>query len=246
MNPGTIPNGLLLPKKRQCDSCDSRSCIVRRFCSAEWRVFLSKYKSTYSIPAGNIIFAKGDPVEGIYCVYSGYIKVSEFDDRSEKIVDLIKGGEILGYRGLGNKSTEYTVSAQTLSDSEITFFPMEIFRLAIEANKKLSSFIIDLLKGKLKNIERRSSNCTNLQAKEKIRFAIREMIVSFGLKRNDNKLKFTLSRKDIASLAGTTYETVIRVLSEFDKQQALSIEGKSIRILDTEYFDVDSNGQGKS
>jgi CRP-like cAMP-binding protein len=232
-----ISETLVLPKKRSCDTCDNRHCIVSRFCSEDWRTFLSKHKTTYRIPAGEEIFSKGNLVEGIYCVYSGYIKVFEFDGRSERIVDLIKGGEILGYRGLSSKLNNYTVSAKALSESEITFFPMDIFRLAIEANKQLAFFLIDILSSKINNIEYRSNNCTNIQAIDKIRWAIADMITSFGFKNNDkNNLKFTLSRKDIASLAGTTYETVIRSLGELDKQNQIKLEGKSIRILNLEHF----------
>lgn len=229
----------VLPKKRSCDTCDNGNCIISRFCSDEWRVFVSKHKTTYLIPAGENIFSKGNDVEGIYCVYSGYIKVFDFDERSERIVDLIKGGEILGYRGISSKPTVYTVSAQALSDCEITFFPMDIFRLAIEANKQLSFYIIDLLTSKLNNIEYRSNNCTNISAIDKIKLAIGDMISSFGVEKNaENNLKFTLSRKDIASLAGTSYETVIRSLSELDKQKHVKLEGKSIRVLDIDFFKV--------
>ena len=173
-------NKLLLPKNRECNECDSRSCVVQRYCSSEWKTFLSKYKSTFHIQAGEEIFSKGEKAKGIYCVFSGYIKVYEFDERSERIVELIRGVEILVYRGLGNKFSNYTVSARALSECEITFFPMEIFKLAIEANKHLAFFIIDLLISKLSITEYRSNNNTNTQAKDKISCAIRDVIVSYG------------------------------------------------------------------
>jgi len=55
-----------------------------------------------------------------------------------------------------------------------------------------------------------------------------------GSKKDPLKLSYTLSRKDYASKAGTTYETVIRVLSDLNKEKIISIEGKSIRILSLE------------
>lgn len=237
MSTKSLMNALPLTKKRHCETCNSQACIVRKFCSTEWKIFLTKYKSTFLFPAGTKIFAKGDRVEGIFCVYSGFIKVYEFDERSEKIVDLIKGGEILGYRGLGSINKYYYVSAEALSDCEVTFYPMDIFRLAIEANKELAFYIIDLLATKLNKMEYRANTCTNIPAKEKVEFAIRDMIHSYGVDENeDNRLKFTLARKDIASLAGTTYETVIRVLNSLDKKKQIKLEGKEISILDLDYF----------
>ena len=58
---------------------------------------------------------------------------------------------------------------------------------------------------------------------------------AFGFEeKKPNKLTYTLSRKDLASKAGTTYETVVRSLAEFKKLEIIETEGKSILILDRE------------
>jgi len=63
--------------------------------------------------------------------------------------------------------------------------------------------------------------------------ALMTIVDSFGFEKQDETLlSFTPSRKDIASLAGTTYETVIRVLGELEKENIIRLEGKSIRISD--------------
>jgi len=45
-------------------------------------------------------------------------------------------------------------------------------------------------------------------------------------------LSFTITRKDIASIANTTYESVIRSLSDLQSEGIVKIEGKKLRILD--------------
>jgi CRP/FNR family transcriptional regulator len=45
------------------------------------------------------------------------------------------------------------------------------------------------------------------------------------------KISYTISRKDYASKVNTTYETVIRVLSDLNKEKIIKLDGKSIRIL---------------
>ena len=62
--------------------------------------------------------------------------------------------------------------------------------------------------------------------------ALLENYKVFGFEKADStKLSFTLSRKDLASKAGTTYETVVRVLAELSKNNIILAEGKSIHIL---------------
>ena len=225
--------------KRACSSCERKTCFVNQYCTLEWKQLLTQNKTTYIVPQGKEIYSKGDTVKGIYSVYSGYIKVYENDEKSERIVDLIAGGQILGYRGLGKGSSAYSVSAKALSECEITFFPLDVFNLAIKANPDLTFFLLELLTNKLKHVEHRSKNFPNMQAKEKIIYAVNHVIDSFGYDKTEtDKLSFTLSRKDIASIAGTTYETVIRVLSELDKQKFIAIDGKTIRILNKEFFKI--------
>ena len=44
------------------------------------------------------------------------------------------------------------------------------------------------------------------------------------------KLAFTLSRKDIANAAATTYESVIRTLATLHRRRIIGLVGKEIRI----------------
>lgn len=224
--------------KRNCDLCGKTDCFINKYCSFRWKKLLTGYKETYRTKAGELIFTKGDEAKGIYCVYTGYIKVFDFDDEKERIVDLIAGGHILGYREIGTRNTTYSVSARALSDCEITYFPFDVFNLAIEANSKLLFYLLDLFTEKLHIVEKRLRNFQHLQVKEKIVFALVDMIKTFGFDKKDSeRLNFTLSRKDIADLAGTTYESVIRVLSDLDKQKIIKLDGKEIRITDKLFFE---------
>ncbi len=223
--------------KRNCSYCIMKKCFINKYCSKEWRSFFNKNKTTFKVKAGERIFTKGEPIKGVYTVYSGFIKVFDFDDKTERIVDLITNENILGYRGLAKKATLYSVSAEALSDCEITLFSIETLRLAVESNRELAFFIIDMLINKLRRAEIRNKNFQKLTAKEKIICSLNEIINVFGFKEeNTTCLKFTPKRKDIAALAGTTYETVVRVLSKLDKQQYIKIEGKKILILDKVFF----------
>ncbi len=223
---------------RSCISCDRKNCFINQYCNHEWKALLTKNKKTYSIPSGELIFKQGEAVDGIYTVYAGYIKVFESDEHTERIVDLVGAGNILGYRGLGDSSSKYMVSARALTECEVTFFPLDVFKLAILSNPKLIFFLIDLLASKLKKAENQSKNLPLMQAIDKVAYSINTIIDSFGYSDTDNnELSYTLSRRDFANVTGVTYETVIRVLSELDKSGLIKLKGKQIIILDKDYFD---------
>ena len=228
----------VIESSRICLECSRKNCFINKYCSDEWKAFFTKNKTTYKVKPGEKIFTKGEPVKGIYSVYSGYIKIFDFDDKTERIVELVTKENILGYRAFGSSFNFNTVSAEALSECEITFYSADILKLAIEANNELTFFIIDLLTTKLRKAEIRNKNFQNLNAKEKIICSINDVISIFGLE--GECLKFTPKRKDIAALAGTTYETVVRVLGELDKQQYIRIEGKKILILNRGFFSDNS------
>jgi CRP/FNR family transcriptional regulator len=219
--------------KRKCETCTHYNCFINKYCSDEWKPIITFNKVTTDYPAGATIFSEGEAVTGVYEIYSGKIKVtSKYGNGKERIISFAKREEILGYQGISERMI-YPVSAITLEPSQVTFIPIDIFYKAVKANPDMALYLVKFFADQLKTCETRSRLQSEMSALEKVAFALLTIIKSFGFDRqNETLLSFTPSRKDIANMAGTTYETVIRVLAEFEKTGLIQLEGKSIRILD--------------
>ncbi len=220
--------------KRKCETCTHYNCFINKYCSDEWKPIITFNKTTTDYPAGATIFSEGEPVTGIYEIYAGKIKiVSSYGKGKERIISFAKREQILGYHGLGGNMI-YPATAITLEESQVTFIPIDIFYKAVKANPDMALYLVKFFADKLKGSETRMKLQSVMTALEKVAFALLTIINSFGFDKKDTTLlSFTPSRRDIASLAGTTYETVIRVLAEFEKSAVIKIESKSIRIIDT-------------
>jgi len=218
--------------KRKCETCTHYNCFINKYCSDEWKPIITFNKTTTDYPVGATIFSEGEALTGIYEIYAGKIKiVSSYGNGRERIISFAKREQILGYQGLGGNMT-YPVTAITLKESQVTFIPIDIFYKAVKANPDLALFLVKFFADQLKASETRMKLYSIMSALEKVAFALLTIINSFGFdKQDDTMLSFTPSRKDIANLSGTTYETVIRVLAEFEKTEVIKHEGKSIRIL---------------
>lgn len=223
--------------KRKCETCTHYKCFINKYCSTEWKPLITYHKISTDYPAGSTIFSEGDPVKGIYQIYSGKIKVvTSFNGDKERIVRLAKSEELLGHRGLGGKMI-YPVTAITLEDSQVTFIPIDIFYSTIKSNPELSFQLLMFYADEFKATEKRMKMMSSMAAKEKVAVAILSIVNAFGFDSKDTTLlSFTPTRKDIASIAGTTYETVIRVLSNLEKSNIIVQEGKAIRVLDLDYL----------
>ncbi len=221
---------------RKCENCSHSNCFINRYCSTEWKPLISFYKTSKIYPAGTVIFSEGDPVKGIYQVYSGKIKEIAFYGDKQHIVRLVKAEQMLGCRGIGD-SMYYPVSAITLEDAQLTFIPIDIFYKTIKANPEFAFNMMLFYANELQYIEKLTKMRVSMTAREKVILSLIIIVNAFGFDRKDKKLlKFTPNRKDIASIAETTYETVIRALSTLDKLGVLELKGKSIRILDLNYL----------
>lgn len=190
-------------------------------------------KVTTDYPAGATIFNEGEPVTGIYEIYSGKIKLlNSYGKTKNRIIGFAKREEILGFHGLGGDMI-YPITAVTLEESQVTFIPIDIFYKAIKANPDMALYLVKFFADQLKESEKRLKHQSAMSALEKVAFALITVINSFGFDKKDQTLlNFTPTRKDLASLAGTTYETIIRNLAELEKMKILGLEAKSIRIID--------------
>ena len=218
--------------RRKCETCTLYNCFINKYCSEEWKPIITLNKTTTYYPSGATIFSEGESVTGIYEVSAGKIKiVSSYGNGKERIIGFTTQEQILGYQGLGGNKI-YPVTAVTLEKSQVTFIPIDIFYKAVKANPEMAMFLVKFFADQLKASEMRMKLFSIMSALEKVSFAILTIVNSFGFdKQDDSMLSYTPTRKDIASLSGTTYETVIRVLAELEKTHVIKLEGKSIRIL---------------
>ena len=106
-------------------TCNLYDCFLCQHCMIEWRPLIGLNKETRMIKKGKAVFKEGDPVEGIYFMYQGWVKIhKEWTHPKELIVRFAGPGDIIGHRGLGDKKN-YPVSATALEDSTVCFVPEE-------------------------------------------------------------------------------------------------------------------------
>ena len=204
--------------------------LMKQYCGKEWHALLDFHKKELSFPAKSIIFNYGDPVEGIYFINKGNVKVlSQPNKDEERIIRLANDGMILGHRGI--HADTYYIRAVAQTDVKVSFLPINVFRSAMTANHKLASYIINFLSDELKDAEDRLKTLMITDPKIRIAKLLIKLLDSFGQSKDQKgKLAFQLSRHDISNMAGTTYETVIRTLNGFEKSKWIAFEGKEILI----------------
>lgn len=213
------------------NACDLKSCFLCRLCIKEWIPAIDAHRKNFPIKKGQLLFSEGDEVNGIYFIYSGTVKVhKKWGDEKELILRFARKGDIVGHRGLGS-DTVYPISATALEPVTVCFIDLDFFRSSLRVNY---DFIFELLMfyaRELKDSERNMRNLAHMPVKGRIAQALLLLNEKFG---TDEKgfIDLNLSRQDLASFAGTAYETVFRIMNEFIQEQIIGVDGKNISILD--------------
>lgn len=206
--------------------------FVEKHCTEEWCKFIDFHKETFFYKKDELIFQAGDEAEGLFIIEKGKVKVTyrQFDG-SDRLIRLAKDGDILGHRGFGG-SWKYTISAFALEHTELSFIPLDIFNTIAKSNP---SFSYNMMLFFAEELRKSEAKIKKYPVVFLVARALFDNYKAFGLeKKSLTKLDYTLSRRDIASKAGTTYETVVRTLAEFKKEGIIKTEGKSIHILEIE------------
>jgi len=209
--------------------CGLDDCFLCQHCIPEWKELIAIKKSTFVIKKGKSIFQIGEKVEGIFFIYSGAAKIhAPWTDNKELIIRFAIAGDIVGHRGLMSQTT-YPISATTLEDTTVCFIPNDFWEASLKANPSLTYTLMQFYAAELQKAENRMRNLTHQEVKGRIADALLDISRTFG-HNADQFLAITLTRQDIASYAGTTYETVFKFFTELIEKKIITTEGKNIKI----------------
>ena len=184
----------------------------------------------FHLKKGEILFKEGDEVKGMYFIHSGLIKVHKrWDDEKEMILRFADKGAIVGHRGLGS-DTIYPVSGTALASTEVCFVDMDFFNATLKVNPDYMYQLLMFFAAELKESEKRMRNLAHMSTKGRIAYAVTSLAQKFGTDK-DGFLNIVLSRQDLASYTGTTYETLFKMMNELAADEILSFFEKKIAII---------------
>lgn len=216
--------------KKKNTLCDANSCFMCQNCLKEWQPAICANKINIKLKKGEILFREGDPVTGIYFVFSGNLKVyKQWDADKELIIRFARNGAILGHRGIG-ENLNYPISAEALEPSVVCYVDMRFFESTLKVNGELTYKLVNFFASELRKSEQRMRDLAHMSVKGRVADALLKFQEQFGIT-STGLINISLSRQELASYAGTTYETVFRVINELVNSQVISLSGKNIAII---------------
>jgi CRP/FNR family transcriptional regulator len=196
----------------------------------DWLPAIDLHRQTLAYKKGETIFEEGMPVKGIYFLNSGKVKIyRKWGHQKQLILHFAKEGDIIGYRGLSNENV-YPVSAMALEPSALCFVDSGFFETTLRVNNELTYKLMQFYINELQYAERRMRNLVHMDVKGRVAETLLMLKKDFG-ENKEGSINITLTKQDLASFAGTTYETFFRMINELAKQKIVRLSGKEIAVL---------------
>ena len=195
-------------------------------------ISFSYYKSN------EFIFKEGDRPAGFLILVNGKVKIfKEGVGGREQIVRMAEPLSVIGYRALFRDET-YKSSAATLEESLVCSVSSDfIFNSALK-NSDFSLKIIKELSKDLGFSNSRTVTLTQKYTRGRLAESLLLLKDKYGFEHDGTTLKAHLSREDIANLSNMTTSNAIRTLSTFADEKVIAIDGRKIKILDSQQLDL--------
>lgn len=212
-----------------CLNCPYRE--ERLFCDLgnEALVELSEIKATSVYPKGTLLFLEGQESRGVFILCTGRAKLFTTSAEGKTIIlRMVEPGEVLGLTSAMAGST-YEATAETLEPTQANFISQKDFLRFLHRHPDVGMKVVQQL---THNCRCAYSEIRSLGLSNSVPEKIAKLLLSWAehplqtnRKAQQIPIRVTLTQEEIAQFAGTSRETVSRVLGDFKKKGWLRIKG---------------------
>ncbi len=192
--------------------------------------YLAESGNTNHYKKKQLIYSEGNHPVRLFYIEKGKVKIFKTnDDGKELTVGLFNEGDFFGYTALLEKSV-YKEHAEAIEDAVITVIPKEDFEKLMYSSIPVQKKFIQLL---AKNVSEKEEQLLGI-AYNSLRKRVADALMTLQQKykkEGDTVFSMHISREDLANIAGTATESLIRTLSDFKTEKLIEIKDGNIYII---------------
>jgi len=174
------------------------------------------------------LYHEGDYPNGLFFIHKGKVKTYKInDDGKELITNLYHEGEFLGFKAI-LEDQNYKEAAAAIENTEVIKIPRQDFLDLISRNREVSRCFIKILSNNLSEKEGELLNLAYNSVRKRVADAL--VLLEDKYKKDPGNFSMAISRDDLASIVGTSTESVIRTISEFKEENLITVKGSNITI----------------
>ncbi|MBS1615369.1 MAG: response regulator [Bacteroidetes bacterium] len=176
------------------------------------------------------IYSEGRRAYHLYYVAEGKVKAFKTnEDGKDLIIAIYQEGDFFGYTALLEGGI-YHESAEALEPSEITSIGREAFEALFNNNPEVMRQFVKLLAGNVHEREEQLLSIAYNSLRKKVAEALIMLHHKYSSKEGD-PVPMHISRDNLAAIAGTAKESLIRTLGDFRDEGLIEMRGTNIVVL---------------
>ena len=179
--------------------------------------------------SGSVIVGQEDSGDSMYVVTEGRVKVVLYGDSGREIIlSIFRAGEIFGEMSLLDNQPR-SASVIALEPTRALVLDRAAFARHLASHPQTALAVLAELSQRLRQADRVIGNLALLDVYGRVAGLLKDLAARDGVQTEEGILiKERPTQQEIASMIGTSRETVSRALNDFAKRGLLSMSGKQI------------------
>ncbi|MFZ1694703.1 MAG: response regulator [Flavobacteriales bacterium] len=188
-------------------------------------------RKTRVLSKKEVLFNEGDEMKAIPYIVSGKVRTFRINSDGKELATGLHGaGDFVGYMGL-LESARALESAEALEECVVALIPRDDLFALLYRDRDVSMRFIKMLARDAKENEGHLMKLAYATVRQRVAQAVLRVHERFAGD-SDSVLGVRITREDLASVAGTATESLIRCLADFKEEGLVSIQGRELRIAD--------------
>jgi CRP/FNR family cyclic AMP-dependent transcriptional regulator len=192
---------------------------------------LGAISSSAAYRKGEILFAEGQAPRGVFVISKGRVKLSgSSSDGRSLILHMAVPGEVVGLPGTIS-GKRYETTAEAIEPVQANFIPRIFFRDFVRAHGEVGLRVAEILSD-IYHATYREVRYLGLSgsAEEKLARFLLDLTADRDHDHGHARATLTLTHEEIASMVGTSRETVTRLFAEFKRKRLVEVYGSKLVI----------------
>lgn len=182
-------------------------------------------------PAGAVIVDQESLGDSLFSITEGRVKVVLFGDCGrEMILSILREGEIFGEMSLLDNQPR-SASVIAVEPTSVMVLERAAFQRHLDAHPGTAMAILEEMSRRLRQADRIIGNLALLDVYGRLAGLLRDMAEKDGESTPEGVLiRERPTQQDIASMVGSSRETVSRALNDFAKRGLITMSGKQLML----------------
>ncbi len=211
-----------------CEKCNQKSQLFQ-ILTEEQLAIVNRNRYSVRFHQGEVILKQGTSASTMISVIEGFARkyMEGFNDR-KLILDFVKPWQLVGAPGVHNLG-KYSFSVVAIRETLVCFLDAANFTEVLGLNGEFAKAYIKMCSG---NYGRSLDRMVSLSQKQ-MHGRIADALIYLTEEIYESiRIGPEISRQDIADYTSMSKDSAIRILKEFERDQIIRLEGKTIEVLD--------------